>query len=452
MRATVGPAPTLAQIIDNSALSPLQIRVIVLCALVAFVDGYDLQTLALAVPTLSDLWHLAPATFKFAQSASLLGIALGSIFLGPLGDSYGRKPVLVGGLLFMGVSSLGVVLASTPDQLVFWRTLVGIGYGAIHGNATALTAEYSPLRRRAMLMTLMGCNVAFGALIAGLTAPWVIHHLGWQGMFLIGGAIPVALSVLMLAVPESLQLLATRHPDDPRIADILRRIAPGVVPAAQVATPRQRRGKLSLLFDLLRPPLRERTLRLWLLYGFNTFLLYLLISWLPVLLKEAGWGRDAALLGIVLFQLGGIIGALALAWAIDRGHTIPALIGSYLVGAGAASLFAVAPATSALWPALLVALGGGISGAMFALMALGAVFYPPAVRGTGFSWTAAVSRLSAFLGPLAGGWVLAMGVPATRIIALLAIPAAISAVLALSLTQVLRRARLAESPSPPILV
>lgn len=431
---------TLEQVINERPLSILQMRVIVLCSLVVFIDGYDLQAMALAVPTLSELWSLEPASFGWALAASMLGMALGSVFLAPLGDRFGRKPAIVAGLMLMGVSSLAVMTSTETSHLAFWRCWVGIGLGICHGNATALTAEYAPLRRRAMLMTLMGCNVAFGALVAGFIAPWLIQHHGWQGVFVIGGVVPIVLALaLMFAMPESLQLLFARQPGGVKLATILKRMAPDVDPRRLVASARS--APIDSVFALLKPPLRERTLRLWLIYGFNAFLLYLLISWLPVFLNGAGWSRPDALRGIIMLQMGGIAGALLLSWVVDKGRAVHALIFAYLLGAGTALLFIVLPPMGALWPILIVVLGGSISGAMFALMAIGAIFYPPTIRATGFSWTAAVARIGAVLGPLTGGWVLGAGIAPTKIIALLAIPALLSAIIALTLRRVLREAQ-----------
>lgn len=438
--APVAAALTLEQVINERPLSGLQIRVVFLCSLVVFIDGYDLQAMALAVPTLSEVWRLSPAGFSWALAASMVGMAVGSIFLAPLGDRFGRKPVVIAGLLLMGTSSLAVITSTEPSHLAFWRCWVGIGLGMCHGNATALTAEYAPLRRRAMLMTLMGCNVAFGALVAGFIAPWLIQHHGWQAIFVIGGVLPIVLALLLIfAVPESLQLLFARQPDGVRLAAILTRMAPDVDPRKLVAAAKF--APIDSVFALLKPPLRERTLRLWLIYGCNAFLLYLLISWLPVFLNGAGWSRPDALRGIIMLQLGGIAGALLLSWVVDRGRAVLALIFAYLASAATALLFIVLPPRGALWPVLIIVLGGGISGAMFALMAIGAIFYPPTLRATGFSWTAAVARIGAVLGPLAGGWVLSAGVAPTNIIALLAIPAVLSAIIALTLKEVLRKAQ-----------
>jgi AAHS family 4-hydroxybenzoate transporter-like MFS transporter len=434
------PSLTVEQVIDERPLSALQIRVIALCSLVVFIDGFDLQAMALAVPTLSESWGLPPAGFGWALAASMVGMALGSVFLAPLGDRRGRKPVVICGLLLMGAASLAVTFSTEPAHLVFWRCWVGIGLGICHGNATALTAEYAPLRRRAMLMTLMGCNVALGALVAGLIAPWLIQHYDWHGLFIVGGVLPVILaSILMFALPESLQLLFARRRSSPKVAAILKRMAPDVDP--QRLTQASKSVPIDSVFALLKPPLRERTLRLWLIYGFNAFLLYLLISWLPVFLGGAGWSRPDALRGILMLQLGGIAGALLLSYLVDRRLAIPALIVAYLVSAVTAVMFIVLPPMGPLWPVLIVVLGGGISGALFALMAIGAIFYPPTIRATGFSWTAAVARIGAVLGPLAGGWVLSAGIAPTHIIALLAIPAVLSAIIALTLRTVVRKAQ-----------
>lgn len=440
MSSTTAAPATLEQVVNDRPVSALQIRAIMLCSLVVFVDGYDLQAMALVVNSLSDAWYLPASAFGLAQAASAIGLAIGSIFLAPLGDKRGRKPIVFGGLLLMGSGSLMLMTATETAHLVIWRCCVGIGLGMCHGNATALGAEFAPLRKRALLMTLMGCNVALGGLVAGLMAPWLLAHWGWRSVFFVGGAVPLLVAfVVRVAVPESLQFLFARQPAGPRIAKLLNAIAPGVNPTMLVASV-GRNSPTQSVFALLKPPLLERTLRLWLIYAFNTFLLYLLISWLPVFLSGAGWSRTASSHGIVMLQLGGICGAVLLSYLVDRGHAVNALIAAYLTCAATALLFVVLPSEGWSWNVLIVLLGASISGALLALMTLGAIFYPTTIRATGFSWTAAVARTGAILGPLAGAWVLKAGIPSTKIIALLAVPAAISALIALSMRRIVREA------------
>src|ERR1700744_6094585 len=118
------------------SLSALQIRVFLLCAAGVPLDGYDLQAMALAVPTLAEQWHLAPSTFGFTLSASLLGLGVGSAFIAPLGDRLGRRPLLLGGLTIILLTSLGATTATAPWQLAVWRLLVGLGLGVCQSNAS----------------------------------------------------------------------------------------------------------------------------------------------------------------------------------------------------------------------------------------------------------------------------------------------------------------------------
>jgi len=272
--------------------------------------------------------------------------------------------------------------------------LVGLGLGVGQSNASALTAEYAPRARRATLMTLMGVCVALGGVLAGLTAPQVIAAAGAQGLFLVGAALPL---LALLATAVGLR-------ESPAIGATVTPLRGGTLPA------------------LLRPAYRERTMRLWLLYGLSAMLLYFLFSWLPVFLVNAGWSPSQASHGIALLQFGGIAGSLVQAWLVDRRRAITALVGGYGTTLISALLFAM-PGTAPAWPLLLVLMGSGVAGVVMSIIALGAIFYPPEIRATGFGWAGAISRIGAVLGPLAGGWIIAAGVSSRATLGLVAVPA-----------------------------
>jgi MFS transporter, AAHS family, 4-hydroxybenzoate transporter len=388
-------------------LSALQLRVFLLCALIVLLDGYDLQAMGLAVPALARAWQLAPRAFTLAQTASILGLGLGSAFIAPFGDRLGRRPLLLAGLAILLVTSLGATTAATPGQLALWRLSMGLGLGVGQSNASALTAEYAPLPRRATIMTLMGVCVALGGVVAGLTAPQVIAVAGWRGLFLLGAALPLlALVATTAGLPESPAIVQRRTTAAAQTAGH---------PSAPV------RGAGSLL-ALLQPPYRERTLRLWLVYGLSAMLLYFLISWLPQFLVNAGWSPTQASHGMAALQFGGIAGSLVQAWLVDRRQVITALVGGYGMTLITALLFAI-PGTAPAWPVLLVFMGSGVAGVFMSIIALGAIFYPPPIRVTGFGWAGAVTRVGAVLGPLAGGWILAAGLSSRVTLGLTSIPA-----------------------------
>jgi MFS transporter, AAHS family, 4-hydroxybenzoate transporter len=393
-------------LIDTRALNARQVSIIVLCGLVVLLDGFDLQTMALAVPSLTQEWQAESAAFSFALSAALIGMLLGSAVVAPLGDRIGRRPVLIGGMIAVGAGSLLTGFATDPTDLSIWRFVTGLGLGMSLPNATALTSEYVPLRSRVLLISLMYCCVALGALIAGFVAPALIDAFGWRSIFFVGGVLPLAIAVILaLAIPESLRLLVARRPGDPRIPLIAARFLPGVDPATLVAHTTERVDKPNVL-SLLTRAYRARTILLWLTFALNLFILFVLVSWLPSVLSDAGWTRAQALRGSVMNQAGGIVGGLLIAWLIDRGRVMPAMIGGYLLVAIALSLFLAVPSTVPSWVTLLLLVGAGVSGGQVALNAMSVLFYPPPLRATGSGWANTLGRVGALLAPFAGGLVL----------------------------------------------
>jgi AAHS family 4-hydroxybenzoate transporter-like MFS transporter len=136
----LNPAPTteIGQLIDQRKLSSLQITVIILSALVVWLDGYHIQSMALIVPTLSAQWSMKSADFSLVLTSALLGIAIGGAFLAPLGDRFGRRILLIASMAFLGLASIGTSFSGNPTQLLIWRFLTGLALGAcprISGNA-----------------------------------------------------------------------------------------------------------------------------------------------------------------------------------------------------------------------------------------------------------------------------------------------------------------------------
>ncbi len=183
---------------------------------------------------------------------------------------------------------------------------------------------------------------------------------GWRGLFLVGAALPLlALLASLVGLPESPAILAPRS-----------------ATAASAASG-------GTLLALLRLPYRERTLRLWLVYGLSAMLLYFLISWLPIFLTAAGWSRAQAPHGIALLQVGGIVGSLVQAWLVDRRHAITALVGAYGMTADHRAAVCRSRHCSRPGRCCWCFMGSGIGGVIMSIIALGAIFYPPAHPGDG---------------------------------------------------------------------
>ena len=361
----------VTELIDERPVGGFHVGLMVLCALVLVFDGYDLQVMALAVPSIAESWGVAPSRFGFALSASLIGMGLGAGFLAPLGDRLGRKPMIVASISLAGGSTLVTAFADSFDHFAFWRLLTGIGMGVFIANVTALLSDYMPARKRTVLVATAYSGVALGAFFAGLVAPQILKVTDWRGLFLFGGgATLVAAALFVLLAPESLKFLVAKRPGSPRIAKILARFAPGVDASTLVIAPQAvRKAKVT---DLLAQEFRARTFLLWTIYVFNIFIIFVLTSWLPTLLKTAGWPTGQALTGSVLFQLGGVAGGVALATQVDGGRPNMGLLIAYALCALGLTGLILTPSNFGNWAGLMLLVGFGISGAQNLLVALAA--------------------------------------------------------------------------------
>lgn len=413
----------VARLLDERAITGLQILVAALSALIMFVDGYDVQVMALAVPLVAHQWSLTAPHFSLALSAVLLGISIGAAFIAPLGDRVGRRTLLIYAMALIGLSTTLTSTAASPWQFVLWRLLTGIGLGISIPNCNAWTAEYVPVRARPTILVVMNAAIGAGSFCAGFVAPVIFAHWGWRGAFVLGGVAPLVIGVLILTVaPESLKFLLLRRPADPRIRVILARLAPEVGPSTPIERPQVTAAPSRWsLVELLSPIYRRRTIVLWCVVIFNLFTLYVLISWLPTLLESAGWALSDALRGAVLIQAGGVFGGLLLSIFLSRGTTIPALLVTFVVTAACLVLFRMTPTAGAASWLLLIVMGGGTSGTQLALNALSTAYYPPAIKATGMSWAGVVGNVGAFLAPVVGGWGIEGGLSTANMLSILAV-------------------------------
>ncbi|MCP5144669.1 MAG: MFS transporter [Gammaproteobacteria bacterium] len=440
MAARSAQSIDIGTLIDSRPLSGLQIRTIVLCALVVMLDGFDIQTMALAVPSLTAEWNMPREQFGLALSASLIGLGCGSAFIAPLGDRVGRRPMVLVLLSLVGLASIATGFSSSPTHFVFWRLITGLGLGASITNAIALTSEYMPAARQSFLTTLMFSNIAVGALVAGFIAPELIAWGGWQAVFWAGGALPLILVVMLFfGLQESVRFLLEQRPQDARIRTIVRALAADSSGVSVIADPATRTRRQSIR-ELLTPEFRLRSLVLWTIFALNMFVMYSLISWLPALLRDEGWTTAQALRGGVLTQLGSVVGGLAMTFLVDRGLAARTLLVSYSLAAMALVGFMVFDSTLLAWCTLIVLVGIGINGSQLVLFAFAAAFYPPAIKATGVGWAIAISRIGAVGGPIVLTSVIAMGLGTASVLGTLIIPTLLCVACVFALPRVLRDA------------
>ncbi len=414
------------EFIDVRGLSRVQTLVIALCALVVTIDGLDTAVIGFIAPAIRAEWGLRVADLGPLLAASLVGLMIGALAIGPLADRHGRKTMLVWSMLLFGAASIAAASSTDLHMLTWLRLLTGLGLGGAMPMTITLTSEYCPQARRSSLVTLMFCGFTIGSALGGLIAAQVLARHGWRPMLVIGGVAPLALApVLWWMLPESVSYLVAQGENDPRVAAILSRIAPD----ADLADARfigPARANAAPVRQLLRGPLLPGTLLLWLAFFMSLLIVYLLSSWMPTLIEQSGMSLGTAARIAAMFQVGGTAGAIIIGRVMDRVNPHWVLAVAYAAGGVCIILISLSAAT--VWWLSFAVFGAGflVSGGQVGANALSADYYPTAYRATGVSWANAVGRSGSIVGSLLGGVMLGMGWRVTTVYAMVAIPAVVA--------------------------
>src|SRR6202051_2889671 len=240
-------------------------------------------------------------------------------------------------MILFGALNIGSAYATSIEQFTLLRFLCGIGLGGAIPNVMALVSEYAPARKRATLVAVTWCGFSLGAVLGGLISLPLIAHFGWKSVFVFGGILPLCLvPIVVFALPESFKFLILVRGKSAEVISVLRKIVPGRhfddSSAFVLDEPRPGRGSLSALF---RDGLAIGSIFLCLAFFMSLMLVYLFINWIPLLLHQAGFPLQNALMGTIIFNLSGILGSILCTQLIDRkiGKPMVILIAAYFVGA-----------------------------------------------------------------------------------------------------------------------
>lgn len=434
--------------LDDRPISRNQWGVIALCFLVALLDGFDTQSIAFIGPAIAEDFGLEATDMTWVITASTVGMALGAMTLGTFGDRIGRRKAIIAAILLFGVFSLLGSVATSLPQIVLLRFLIGLGMGGATPSLLALVAEYSPKRRRGLVMTLVTLGLPGGAMIGGIVAAAWLDLVGWRGVFLLGGALPLVLALVCLRyLPESPSLLVTRntpaaHAKARRLmeAATCERVPESAVLVAE--TNDVERGSVRALFSR---EYRVATIAVWATYLFNWIAWFLLLLWLPTALRMLGMPTDDAALGTVTVNAAFIAFAIPLSMALPKADIRRLLIGMFAVGVLISLGLGLSGSNWVLVFALIAAAGFGIGGQQLALNYLIANTYPTQLRATATGWSIGIGRTGSIIGSALGG-VLLSGLGASGYFMALAIPLVVAAFA----VPFVRTARRGATPAPPV--
>ena len=317
--------------LENQRLGGLQIRVVAICGLIQMCDGYDVGSIGWSVPSLTHAWHIVPSAFALAFLWSNIGVMAGALVAGPIGDRFGRKPLLLMSLVVFGLASLASAVSPSLYFLAGTRFFTGAGIAGGFAGTVALTGDYTPQRLRARMIMLTFTGAPLGGFVGGQAVALLLHEgFGWQSIFVIGGVFPlVLLAIAALWLPKSPRLLAVRASLTPRHHAVLRRLAIAPSPEHAHAIDVARSNPIRMLFG---DGYALQTILLWIIFFCSLLDLFLFIFWLPEVLHLTGMTPAGAVFATSLYPLGGILAVLYLGWAIDHFGAHCALAAHFAVG------------------------------------------------------------------------------------------------------------------------
>jgi MFS transporter, AAHS family, 4-hydroxybenzoate transporter len=340
---------------------------------------------------------------------------LGSLVFSMLADRIGRRPVILGATLAFSTLTLLVARATSLRELLMLRVLAGLGLGAILPNATALIGEFSPPRLRIKTMMVVTNGFTIGAMIGGFLSAWLIPRYGWRSVFVAGGSIPLLLLIPMfVSLPESPQFVAARG-------------------ASVVGAAFRRHAWRFPIAQLFADGRGLATILLWLVNFLNVLNAYFISSWLPTIVRDAGYPTSTAVLVGTSVQTGGVLGTLALGWVIQRLGFVAVLTACFTLAAINLALIGEPGLSLMLLFAVAFMAGLGIFAGQPGLNAFAATVYPTEIRSTGIGTGLGIGRFGAFLGPLLAGELLRRQWSAQNLFQLAAVPAAASALAILAM-------------------
>lgn len=410
-----GGSVDLELALESAKFGGVTLLVCALTSLALVFDGFDIQSIAFAAPRLIAEWGISRADLASVLAAGLIGMGLGALVVGEIGDRYGRRRALIACMLLIAVTSLASAHSQGLGELAAWRLLTGIGLGGALPNAAALMVEFAPLRARNFAVAVTVVGVPVGGMVGSAVAAAVVPDFGWRAIFVVGAVLPAALAAVMaVSLPESPRYLATRPERAADLTALMNRVAGAVrYVGAQDWIVHGAGGVRPGVRSLFAPQYRYNTLLIWLIFFANVLSVYSFFNWTPTLLTGAGLPLATALRGSLLFNLGGVFGSLGGALVMNRLGSRPVTITLATVGVLSTfgiGLVPIGPTADLVPLFVLVFIAGAcISGQQVQMYTVTANAYPTRIRATGVGSGLASARLGGVLSSFAGSVLVKIG-------------------------------------------
>ncbi len=317
--------------LDRLPISPFHYRIFWLVGAGMFFDGYDLYiaggVLASAIQT---KFSTLPQNLQFI-SLTFVGMTLGSLITGFVGDKYGRRFTYQINLLIFGIASLAAAFAQDMTQLIVCRFVQGLGLGAEIVVGYSTLTEFVPPRTRGRWLSMMAFLVVAGFPVTALLGYLIIPAFGWRPMFIIAGIGSLIVWYLRKNLPESPRWLESegRTAEAEALMQSIEREAAGSAPLPPLVVPAPVPQVAAT--DMLKPPLLQRMIvGSWVLITINT-LIFGFVLFLPQFFLRQGLTIANSLAYTLVLSAGSLVGCVLGAYLSDAIGRRWSIIGASLV-------------------------------------------------------------------------------------------------------------------------
>lgn len=404
-------------ILNQEAMSTLQIIVVTLTVFLNAMDGFDVLSISFAAPGIAAEWGTTQSALGVVLAMELIGMGIGSFFLGGVADKVGRRPTLMGCLMVMTLGMLMVPSANSILELSIWRVFTGLGIGGMLACTNAVVAEFSNNKRRGMCISLMVIGYPLGGVVGGSIASALLAVYDWRAVFYFGAAVTGALlPFVYFLVPESVHWLTRKQPVG--ALDKINRSLTRMKQKTISVLPRiSEEDSKKSIGDIFSPGLIPITLIMTAAYFMHITTFYFILKWTPKIVADMGF--EASLAGSVLVwaNVGGALGGALFGLATTRLDLRKLSIAILILTGVFVAIFGRTPADLDRM-ALLAGMAGffgnaGVSG----LYSLVAISFPTHVRATATGFVIGIGRAGAVLSPIIAGILLdsGLGLPGVAI-------------------------------------
>lgn len=399
------------EIIDKSAMTPMMYVIVAITVLLNAMDGFDVLAISVSGPGIRNEFGIDQAQLGVVLSMELIGMALGSIFLGGVADKIGRRNMTLGCLVVMASGMFLATTATDVTTLSIWRVYTGLGIGGMLSTTNAVVAEFSNTKHRGLCISMMVIGYPLGGIVCGEVGKALLTEgaANFRVMFTTGAILSAALiPVCYFLLPESVHWLTRKQPSNAlaRINASLTKIGHQAVAALPQLSADVRKKSV---FDIFSPALAMTTILVTLAYFFHIITFYYVLKWTPTIVTTMGIPAAAASGVLTWANVGGALGGALFGLLTTKIGLKPLSIGILaLTMVGVAVFGRSAPEVTELsWLAAFAGFFGnaGVSG----LYTIVAYAFPTHVRATGTGFVIGVGRGGAVLSPIIAGYLLNNG-------------------------------------------